>query len=195
MLTLDSFKFNIIPKFLLSSGFLIYNAALLARNRMLRERNVLEVCKRFQCDEAWMLYSHCLWPHHWYSGISKCLHFIAFWIMKCIGANFLCAWQFSIKFRAMYFIFLYFWSHNENSKIMDSLLFDLNYMDSTSKFFFSPPFFNFFIYIIFSFLKWAGTSTHMTIHDNLKPKWVTHDHHCSKPIEVHSQSPPPKPNR
>lgn len=186
MLTLDSFKFNIIPKFLLSSGFLIYNAALLARNRMLRERNVLEVCKQFQCDAAWMLYSHCLWPHHWYSGISKCLHFIAFWIMKCIGTNFLCAWQFSIKFRAMYFIFLYFWSHNENSKIMDSLLFDLNYMDSTSKFFFfSPPFFNFFIYIIFSFLKWAGTSTHMTIHDNLKPKWVTHDHHCSKPIEVH----------
>lgn len=50
--------------------------------------------KKFQCDAAWMLYSHCL-------------HFIAFWIMKCIGANFFCAWQFSIKFREMYFIFLY----------------------------------------------------------------------------------------
>ena len=61
--------------------------------------------------------------------------------MICIGANFLCAWQFSIKFREMYFIFLYFWSHNENSKIMDSLLFDLNYMDSTSKIFFFSPFF------------------------------------------------------
>lgn len=45
--------------------------------------------------------------YHWYSGILKCLHFIAFWIMKCIGANFFCAWQFSIKFREMYFIFLY----------------------------------------------------------------------------------------
>lgn len=133
--------------------------------------------------------------YHWYSGILKCLHFIAFWIMKCIGANFFCAWQFSIKFREMYFIFLY---------CLESQWEFQNYWFSPlwfklygSHIFFLPLFLISLSIIFFLFSSeleqqhtwqfmttWSPNETHM---------W--HDHHCSKPIEVHAQSPPPEPNR